>query len=59
MPVPVQQIVAKIDPWSQFHQHFTSSFFADILAPKNYKAECHSFVIFEAKILAINAQVKC
>jgi len=29
----------EIDPCSQFHQHFTSSFFADILSTKNYKAK--------------------
>ncbi len=30
------------DPFrSQFHQNFTSNFFADIFAPKNYKAKCY------------------
>jgi len=33
------QNVNEIDTCSQFHQHFMSSFFAHILAPKNYKAK--------------------
>ncbi len=43
----------------QFHQHFTCAFFANFLAPKNYKVKRFSFVILGAKILAINARVKC
>jgi len=26
-------------PRGQFHQHFTRTFFDDVLAPKNYKAK--------------------
>jgi len=29
------------DNWSQFHQHFTRDFFANILVPKNFKAVCY------------------
>jgi len=31
--------VGEIDTCSQFHQHFMSSFCADIFVPKNYKAK--------------------
>jgi len=31
--------VGEIDTFSQFHQHFTSSFCANILLQKNYKAK--------------------
>ncbi len=52
----VRKYVGKIEPWCQFYQHFTSAFFADILAPKITKLKhsalqfCFSFVIFNTKI---------
>ncbi len=33
--------VGEIDPCSQFHQHFISSFCNDNLAPKNYNAKLY------------------
>ena len=45
--------------WGRFHQHFTSSFCANILAPKNYKAKLQAQKVFGARILAQKLLVKC
>ncbi len=34
-----EKCLGRIATWSQFHQHFTHDFSADILVPKNCKAE--------------------
>jgi len=29
----------EVNPWSQFHQHFTNSCFDNVLLPRNFKAK--------------------
>jgi len=49
----------EIDPCSQFHQHLTSSFCADILAPKNYKAKLKSEKSFAKSFCMKKVSIKC
>ncbi len=35
------QYANTLPSWCQFHQQFTSDFFANIFSPKNYKAKCY------------------
>jgi len=41
----------KLTPVSQFHEHFTSSFFANFLLPKNYKHKLWAQKSFAKKLL--------
>ena len=50
---------ARVTSWSQLHQHFTSTFCTNILAPKNYKAKLQAQKVFGARILAQKLLVKC
>ena len=49
----------KIDTLGQFHQPSTSSFCANILAPKNYKAKLQAQKFFGARLLVQKLLVKC
>jgi len=43
---PGDRFIANLLPCSQFHQHFLSSFCADILATKNYK-KLHKILLYK------------
>ena len=48
-----------LNNWGQFHQHLTSSFCADNLAPKIFCAGSLALWVFGARILAQKLLVKC
>jgi len=52
-------ISLKVFTCSQFHQHITSSFCADIFVPKNYKAKLLLEKNSEKHLSTKKAQVKC
>jgi len=50
--------VDEIDTFNEFHQHFTSSFCADILVPKNYKEKLYLEKSLKKHFRAKKFQVK-